>query len=144
MSRTETNRTMGAPRPPGAPIAEERGQTMVEFALVAPVLLLIVFAAIQFGILYNHYVTLTDATRAGARKAVVSRLEPDPAAAAEAQVRRSAEDLDQVELDVAVTAVAWEHGEDVTVEATYPYSVSLLGLVVASGRLTSTTTERVE
>ena len=67
---------MGAPRS-GVPIAGEGGQTMVEFALVAPVLLLIVFAAVQFGILYNHYVTLTDATRAGARKAVVSRLEPD-------------------------------------------------------------------
>lgn len=143
MSRAKTNRAMGAPRP-GAPIAGERGQTMVEFALVAPVLLLIVFAAIQFGILYNHYVTLTDATRAGARKAVVSRLEPDPAGVAEAQVRRSAGDLDQSELDVAVTAVAWEHAQDVTVEATYPYSVSLLGLVVASGRLKSTTTERVE
>jgi Flp pilus assembly protein TadG len=117
---------------------------MVEFALVAPILLLIVFAAVQFGILYNHYVTLTDATRAGARKAVVSRLEPDPAGVAEAQVRRSAGDLDQGELDVVVAAVAWEHGRDVTVEATYPYSVSLLGLVVASGRLTSRTTERVE
>ena len=31
-----------------------------------------------------------------------------------------------------------------TVTATYPYSISLLGLVVASGNLKSTTQERVE
>jgi hypothetical protein len=38
----------------------------------------------------------------------------------------------------------WEQGEDVSVTATYPYSISLLGFVVKSGDLTSTTTERVE
>jgi hypothetical protein len=32
----------------------------------------------------------------------------------------------------------------VTVEASYPYSINLLGIVVASGDLTSSTTERVE
>jgi hypothetical protein len=32
----------------------------------------------------------------------------------------------------------------VSVTATYPYSISLLGLVVKSGRLSSKTTERVE
>ena len=35
-------------------------------------------------------------------------------------------------------------GGDVTVKATYPYSIDLLGIVVKSGRLTSETTERVE
>ena len=31
-----------------------------------------------------------------------------------------------------------------TVTATYPYKISLLGFVVKTGRLSSTTTERVE
>ena len=35
-------------------------------------------------------------------------------------------------------------GADVTVHTSYPYSISLLGIVVKSGRITSTTTERVE
>ena len=35
-------------------------------------------------------------------------------------------------------------GSDVQVTATYPYSISLLGLFTKSGNLTSTTTERVE
>ena len=116
---------------------------MVEFALVVPVLLLVLFAVMQFGIVFRDYVTITDASRVGARKGAVSRHESDPAGAAEAAARASAGGLDQAALAVSV-ASAWEHGADVSVTATYPYEIDLLGLVVASGRLESTTTERVE
>jgi Flp pilus assembly protein TadG len=122
----------------------ERGQTMVEFALVVPLICVVLFGVLQFGALYNDYVTLTDAARVGARKAATSRQEQNPAAAAEAAARKSAKGLDQAELDVTVTATAWEHGRDVTVAATYPYEIDLLGVVVASGELSSETTERVE
>ena len=63
-------------------IRNERGQTMVEFALVVPILCLVLFGILQFGALYNDYVTLTDATRVGARKAATSRHEANPAGAA--------------------------------------------------------------
>jgi Flp pilus assembly protein TadG len=123
----------------------ERGQTAAEFALVAPVLLVIVVAAIQMGILYNNYVTLTDAVRAGARRAAVGRHLANPAAEAEATVRAKADNLTQSSLQVIVTAPGgWQVGSDVVVEARYPYSVNLLGLVVRSGLLASRTTERVE
>lgn len=117
---------------------------MVEFALVVPILCLVLFAVIQFGILYNNYVTLTDATRVGARKAAVSRSEADPRGATVAKVEAAASGLDLAKLDVSVDATAWEHGEDVTVSATYPYEIDLLGFVLASGNLRSETTERVE
>jgi len=58
------------------------------------------------------------------------------------RVRASAANLDQAQLGVTVTSV-WTQGADVTVEATYPYSISLLGMVVNSGNLTSRSTERV-
>ena len=132
MSRRRTN------------IRNERGQTMVEFALVVPILCVVLFGILQFGALYNDYVTLTDATRVGARKAATARHEANPEAAAEAAARSSAQGLDPSELDITVTATAWEHGESVTVEGTYPYEIDLLGFVVASGDLTSETTERVE
>ena len=51
---------------------------MVEFALVMPVLFLVLFGIIQFGALYNDYITLTDAARIGARKAAVSRQTGNP------------------------------------------------------------------
>jgi Flp pilus assembly protein TadG len=121
----------------------ERGQSMTELAIALPVLCLLIFGVIQFGILFNHYVTLTDAARAGARKAAVSRHSSSPESLTADQVRASASDLDQDDLDVDV-ASSWTQGENVTVSASYPYEVDLLGFVVASGTLTTTVTERVE
>jgi Flp pilus assembly protein TadG len=116
---------------------------MVEFALVIPILCVVLFAVIQFGVLYNDYVTLTDATRVGARKAATSRHEANPVGVTVAKVQSSASGLDLAKLSVSVTGT-WEHGQDVTVAAKYPYNVNLLGFVVASGDLESKTTERVE
>lgn len=116
---------------------------MTEFALVLPLLVLLLFGVIQFGIAFNNYITLTDAVRAGARKGAVARHLSDPEGAVEAQVRAAATDLKPGDLEISVGST-WEHGEDVTVTATYPYSISLLGLVVKSGDLESKATERVE
>jgi Flp pilus assembly protein TadG len=118
---------------------------MVELALCLPVICLLLFGVIQFGIVYNNYVTLTDAVRAGARKATVSRDLGAVAAtsAVKQAVHDSAPNLDQSKLLPSVSS-SWVHGNDVTVTATYPYSINLLGVVVSSGNLTSSTTERVE
>jgi hypothetical protein len=105
-------------------IRSERGQSLTEFALALPILALLLFAVIQFGIVFNNYVTLTDATRAGARKAAVGRQLANPQGTTVTAVRNSATDL--------------------SVTASYPYSISLLGMVVKSGRISSTTRERVE
>jgi Flp pilus assembly protein TadG len=121
----------------------ERGQTMVEFTLVLPVLMVVLFGIIQFGITFNNYVALTDAVRAGARTAAVSRLSSTPTTDTVNRVKDASGDLDSSKVSVTVTST-WAHGEDVTVKATYPYSISLLGVVVASGNLSSTTTERIE
>lgn len=116
---------------------------MAEFALVLPILAFLLFAVIQFGIVFNNYITLTDATRAGARKAAVSRRDSDPVATCIGAIRNSAANLKQSDLQPDCQST-WEPGEDVRVTATYPYSISLLGVFSKSGRLTSTTTERVE
>ena len=115
--------------------------------------MLLVFGIIQFGILFNNYLTLTDAVRAGARQAAVSRTLPDPVGATKNRVKSAAANLDTSAdvLDITVDptdpntgAHDWVQGGDVTVTATYPYSINLLGFVVKSGHLTSQTTERVE
>jgi Flp pilus assembly protein TadG len=126
-------------------IRRENGQALVEFTLLIPVLLFVVLAIAKFGDLYNHYVTITDATRAGARMAVVSRTASDPSAAAIQAVRDSAHTLDQAQLTVTITpSPPWTSGQQITVTASYPYSLDLAGLVVRSGTLTSSTKERVE
>ena len=68
---------------------------MVEFAMVAPILLLILFAIIQFGIVFMNSVALTDAVRIGARKASVSRTSADPTSATQAAILSAANDLDK-------------------------------------------------
>jgi Flp pilus assembly protein TadG len=125
-------------------IRNQQGQTMTEFALVLPVLALILFAVIQFGIVFNNYITLTDATRPGARKAAVSRQHPNTHAAVMSAVRSTPTDLKSSKLSVSPPSSTWQSGDDVTVTASYPYSISLLGIVVKSGQLSSKTTERVE
>ena len=116
---------------------------MTEFALVLPLLALLLFGVIQFGIVFHQYVTITDAVRAGARQGAVGRHLSDPQSSVEDRVRDSAADLDQSKLNVSVSS-PWTQGSDVSVTATYPYQISLLGFVVKSGNLSSTTTERVE
>ena len=135
---------MPKPQPQKISIRNERGQALTEFALVLPMIAILLFGIVQFGIVFKDYVTLTDAVRAGARKAVVSRLEACPACEAEAAVRRAASGLPG-DLQVTVAPGApWAPASDVTVEASYPYSIDLLGVVLKSGRISSSTTERVE
>lgn len=126
-------------------LRSEDGQAATEMALVLPILAAILLAIAQFGILFNNYITLTDATRTGARKAAVSRFTGDQGAAAVTAVRAAASNLTPSKLDVSVTSDNWKvPGSEVIVTATYPYDLNILGWVVQSGNLTSTTKERLE
>jgi Flp pilus assembly protein TadG len=111
--------------------------------MVLPLLALLLFGVIQFGIVFHQYVTLTDSVRAGGRQGAVSRDLSNPEAVVIDRVRRSAADLDPADLNIDVDST-WTQGDDVTVTATYPYDISLLGVVVKSGELRASTTERVE
>ena len=125
----------------------EEGQTAVEFALVAPILVVLLLGIIQVGIAFHNYVTLTDAARAGARKAIVARFSGGKIDDAKAAVRASAADLNQDDLNVDVTDPAWNTpGSTVTVTATYPYTINipLLGLTLVKGNLTATAKEQLE
>jgi Flp pilus assembly protein TadG len=54
----------------------DEGASAVEFALVVPILLLIVFGIINFGVVFSQQLTINNAVREGARRAVVA----DPSA----------------------------------------------------------------
>ena len=49
----------------------ERGQSLVEFALIVPIFIILVFGIIDFGMGLRAYITVTQATREGARYAAV-------------------------------------------------------------------------
>ena len=124
---------------------------MVEFVVILPVLLLVLVAIYQFGQVFVNYMDVTSAAREGARKAAVSRSTGTCAAVdalAVSSAQSAASDLNTSTLTVTVTRTctnnAYVQGGDVTVIAKYPYSVSIMGLVVSSGTLSSSTTMRIE
>jgi general stress protein CsbA len=116
---------------------------MTEFALVLPILVVLLFGIIQFGITFNNYITLTDAVRAGARKGSVSRHAPNPVVVTTDQVKAAATDLNPKDLIINVEST-WTAGETVKVSASYPYEIKLFGVPLKKGRINSATTERVE
>ena len=132
-------------------LKRQDGQAVVEFAVILPVLLLVLMSIYQFGQVFVNYMDVTSAGREGARKAAVSRnagncTSVDSLAITAAKAAGS--DLTQSSLNVTITRTctnnAYAQGSDVKATATYPYSISILGLVVSSGTLSSSTTMRVE
>jgi TadE-like protein len=54
----------------------ERGVVAVEFALIVPLLALLVFGLIQFGTIYNDYISVRQGTREAARQGSVANFGP--------------------------------------------------------------------
>ena len=132
-------------------ITSEQGQTAVEFALVAPFIVALLLVVIQFAIAFHDYVTLTDAARAGARRAIIARFNGGSFADAKQAVEDSASNLDKSKLE-QTGAIDFSDpsgmvsGSLVTVTVKYPYAftIPLLGMTVSSGTLTAVAKERLE
>ncbi|HZQ80451.1 MAG TPA: TadE/TadG family type IV pilus assembly protein [Gaiellaceae bacterium] len=126
-------------------LRDEGGQAIVEFALVLPILLMVVTGIVQFGIAFNHYLTLTDAVRAGARVAAVSSDAASPTPACNA-VEAAAPTLGLVcGSTIQVTpSPDWSSGSTVTVSASSNYTISVFGLNVVTVPLSSSMSERIE
>jgi Flp pilus assembly protein TadG len=60
----------------------ERGAALVEAAIVIPVLVFILFGIIDFGWVFNDYLSVRQGTREGARQVAVSTTPPAPGQAA--------------------------------------------------------------
>jgi Flp pilus assembly protein TadG len=54
---------------------KQRGTSAVEFAIVLPLLLVVLFAIIEFSIALFNQAVMTNATREGARAGIVYRLD---------------------------------------------------------------------
>jgi Flp pilus assembly protein TadG len=122
-----------------------RGQSMVEFTLILPVLMLMIFGIYQFGQTYSDYIQVTNAARTGGRKALVSRSDTNGVADTITAAQNATWWLNKANMTVTVTpGQPWTTGQTVTVTVTYPYSISLLGFVAGSGTLKSSTTVRIE
>lgn len=129
-------------------LRSEHGQAAVEFALVVPVLLVLLLGIVQGGIAFHDYLTVTDAARAAERQAIEARVSGVTQADVQQAAWSAAPDLDHSQLGVVLADPSDPtfntSGSQLTVTVTYPYSINVLGIVVASGTLTSQMTGRLE
>lgn len=114
----------------------ERGQTLLEFALLAPIIFIFLFTVVDFGIALDRRITLQHAVREGARAAAV---EVDPVVAQQATVDQAQDLIDLA--DVAVCYVdengngqpdSFEHVE-VSTNFTYNFTIPFASLLGAIG-----------
>lgn len=104
----------------------ERGAVAVEFALVVPVLFLMIFGIIEFGIIYNSQLQITAAVREGAREAALGT----PAAQVRSEVIATASGLNPTltASQIAITPATCTTGANVTVSITGYRAASITGL----------------
>ncbi len=121
------------------------GQALVEFALVVPLLLILILGIVEFGRAWNVYQVITDAAREAARSAVVDNpVMTEDSVFAVVRFRLAQAGLDP---DDAVTdVVGWRAGtgSPATVSISYPYDFVFLrpftGWMGADGLVTLKTT----
>jgi Flp pilus assembly protein TadG len=122
---------------------KERGQAMVEFALVLPILCLILFAIVEFGMAFWRYQQVSAAASEGARRAAVSRTYADRTSRAVTAAKDASPNLSPSQMNVTVSS-AWTAGSPVTVTVTYPQKITVMGVTLYNGSLTGKRTMRVE
>ena len=118
----------------------ERGQATVEAALVLPLVVLLLLAVVQVGLLVRAEVLVTHAAREAARSAAV---DSDPEAAARAA--KGSTTLDPHRMSVNVKGRDGP-GSRVQVEVTYSAAteVPLVGALIGDVTVHATATMRVE
>jgi Flp pilus assembly protein TadG len=101
---------------------DESGAAAIEFALVLPPLLLVVFGIVNFGLAYHQQIQLSGAAREGARTMAIT---DDPALTI-AAVQAAAPTLNGDEMDIGITPGSCASDAAVTVTVNYPFTFQYL------------------
>ncbi len=99
----------------------DRGVTVIEFAIIVPLLLMMVFGIVEFGRAYQARLTVTHAAREGVRVLAVTEDQP----AAEAAALAAATGLKQT--DVVIIATPCVGGLPAEVVVSYPMVIEIPG-----------------
>jgi len=104
-------------------IKSQRGQAMVELAIVLPILLLIIFGIIEFGSIYATDLAINNAAREGARAAALGAPDEDITII----VNDRCSFLDTTKLSLEITPVQLERisGNPVTINLEYPVEINI-------------------
>lgn len=123
----------------------KKGQALVETALTLPILLLVLMGIIEFGIIFNSYLIITNASREGARYAAIH----DTDNQIQGVVDNLTQTLDRNKLKLTITPISSNRisGNSVTVKIDYDVSIIMpfINVIIPNPfRISSQTTMRVE
>lgn len=114
---------------PGS-LKNEKGQALVEMALVMPLLLLLLMGIFEFGRIFFDYLSIANASREGARWAVVGK--PDDDVINVIENACATLDLNRLQIEITPPQNERARGEPLTVSLRYEIDmiVPLLGVVM--------------
>jgi Flp pilus assembly protein TadG len=98
---------------------DECGQSLVEFAIILPILLLLIMGIIEFGLIMNSCLTIQNASREGARIAIVGAADSD----IRNRIISDSPNLQTADLTIDITPVEGSRssGDTITVAISYNY-----------------------
>jgi Flp pilus assembly protein TadG len=118
----------------------DKGQSLVEFALIVPVLLLLLLGIMDFARIFHAYLTIDHAGREAAREASIGKVEP-------AITEKAVEQGASIGLKTANVHVSpGSPGTNATITIEYPitFLTPMVGNIVGPLTLKDTTIMRVE
>jgi len=126
-------------------LRNEKGQSLVEFAILLPVLLLLLMGILEFGLMLNSYLTINNSAREGARLGIVAGSNIE----IKQLINNISPNLDSKYVVINVTPLegSRKSGDTLKVEVIYNYQViipiisNILGNVVV---LKAQTSMRIE
>jgi Flp pilus assembly protein TadG len=121
----------------------ESGQSLVEFALIVPLLILLLFGIVDFGRIFHAYLTIDHAGREAARAASIGKDDTQVKSTAVTDAVGISLTTDRVVISPNGTRVS---GNDVSITITYPitFLTPVIGSIVGPITLEDTTVMRVE
>lgn len=102
-------------------IKNNRGQAIVEMALVLPIILLIMAGTIEFGRILHQYIVVTAAAREGARSAAVRNDDTTVINTAKA----AAVSIDRGQLNISIDPALRSRGDAVRVTVTNYVTINI-------------------
>ncbi len=128
---TARDERIGGPGQLGSRGGRDRGQVLIEFALVLPMLLVLFFGIIEFGNAWRIYQLVTNTAREGAREAVLfSSTTATVNAVIDERLTGSGLDASQATVILGICSGDGCTGNPDSVRIDYPYQFVVLGPVI--------------
>ncbi|ERI91501.1 TadE-like protein [Clostridiales bacterium oral taxon 876 str. F0540] len=104
-------------------IRNNKGQALVEFAIILPILLLLIMGIVQFGMMINSYLSIQYASREGARAGIVGSTDAE----IKNLIIANSQSLDASKITVTITPdfANRKSGDALTVKLSYSYNLTV-------------------